>query len=58
LIRLIEVAIDGSEPPTTVWTAPPSGGINSGDYAPDEDGYIVSITDYNGELWLAEGTFP
>jgi Tol biopolymer transport system component/tRNA A-37 threonylcarbamoyl transferase component Bud32 len=58
LVQLVEAPLDGSEPPTIVWAASPEGGINSADYAPDEDGYIVSLTDYNGELWLAEGTFP
>jgi hypothetical protein len=41
-----------------VWRASPTGGLNSADYAPDEDGFVATVTEYNGELWIAEGTFP
>jgi hypothetical protein len=58
LVRLIEAPLDGSSPPVTVWTSSPTGGINSADYAPDGDGFIASVVEYNGELWLAEGVFP
>jgi Tol biopolymer transport system component/predicted Ser/Thr protein kinase len=58
LVRLVEAPLDGSAPPVTVWTSSATGGINSADYAPDGDGFIASVVEYNGELWLAEGVFP
>jgi Tol biopolymer transport system component len=53
---VVELPVDGSAPPVTRWQAG-LGGIESIDYAPDGDGYIMSLSSWDGDLWLAEGEF-
>jgi len=31
--------------------------VQSATYAPDGDGIIAALADYDGDLWLADGTF-
>jgi dipeptidyl aminopeptidase/acylaminoacyl peptidase len=54
--ELVEVAIDGATPPELVWKTELDG-VDTAEYAPDGDGFIVSSGAWDGDLWLAEGEF-
>jgi Tol biopolymer transport system component len=54
--ELVIVAIDGSVPPRVVWRAG-SGSVSTAAWT--RDGRIVAaVGGYEGDLWLADGTFP
>jgi dipeptidyl aminopeptidase/acylaminoacyl peptidase len=54
--ELHEVTLDGTAPPRLIAT-PTVGEIMHACYAPDGDGYVVSMSRWEGDLWLAEGRF-
>jgi len=54
--ELVELTIDASAPPRVVW-ASPSATLLTADYAPDGDGVIAGVADYDGDVWLADGAF-
>ena len=43
-------------PPRVLWTAA-TNSVLAIDYMPDGDGYLASLADYTGDVWLAEGQF-
>jgi len=55
--RLVEVSIDGHEPPALRWDAGLDG-IYSAGYAPDGDGFLLTVSVWEGDVWLADGEFP
>ncbi len=54
--EIVEITVDGSAPPRVVW-ASSTHTIVSADYAPDGDGLIAGLADYDGDIWLATGSF-
>ncbi len=54
--EVVEVTVDGSAPPQVLWTAT-TDSVLTVDYAPDGDGLIAGLADYDGDLWLADGRF-
>ena len=55
--QIVAVTLDGSVPPAIVWTAT-TGSVSAADWTADGAGVVAAIADYDGDLWLAEGTFP
>jgi Tol biopolymer transport system component len=55
--QIVAVTLDGSEAPATIWTAT-TGSVSAAEFARDGDGVIAAVASYDGDLWLAEGTFP
>ena len=55
--EVVEVALDGRTPPRVLWEAH-TDGVLFADYAPDGDGLVAGVADYDGDVWLAEGRFP
>jgi Tol biopolymer transport system component len=55
--EVIEITLDDSAPAKVLWTAR-TDGVLFADYAPDGDGILAGVADYDGDVWLAEGTFP
>jgi Tol biopolymer transport system component len=55
--EVVEARVDGSAPPAVLWRSGTEG-VQAADYAPDGDGIIAALADYDGDLWLAEGRFP
>jgi hypothetical protein len=55
--EVVEVVLDGSVPPTVIWTAA-TDGVNAADFAADGDGIIAALGEYDGDVWLADGVFP
>jgi Tol biopolymer transport system component len=56
-VKVVEIPLDGSTPERVLWTATTEG-LSGVEYAPDGNGVVLSISEYTGDLWLAEGTFP
>jgi Tol biopolymer transport system component len=54
--EVVELTLDGSAPPRVLWTAA-TNSVLAIDYMPDGDGYLASLADYTGDVWLAEGRF-
>ena len=54
--EVVEITRDGSAPPRVVWDAGDDS-VQAAIHAPDGDGLIVAVAAYEGDLWLAEGTF-
>ncbi len=54
--EVVELTIDGSAPPTVVWTAT-TDSVIAVDYTADGDGILAALADYDGDVWLAEGRF-
>jgi hypothetical protein len=54
---VLEMPADGSAPPEVRWQAGLEG-VDSVAYAADGDGYLATIIGWEGDLWLAEGSFP
>ena len=54
--EIVELTVDGSAPPRVVWTAS-TDSVLAVDWMPDGDGYLASMADYEGDVWLAEGRF-
>ena len=54
--EVVELTLDGSAPPRVLWTAA-TNSVLVIDYMPDGDGYLASLADYTGDVWLAEGRF-
>ncbi|HTJ43521.1 MAG TPA: protein kinase [Kofleriaceae bacterium] len=55
--ELVVVTLDGSAPPSTFWTAGTSS-ILAADWSPDQHGVVAALADYDGDIWIADGTFP
>jgi Tol biopolymer transport system component len=55
--EVVEVTVDDSEPAKSLWDAR-TDGVLFVDYAPDGDGVLAGVADYDGDVWLAEGVFP
>jgi len=55
--EIVEIRLDGSAPPATRWSSKTQS-IATVEYAPDGDGFIASLASFDGDLWLAEGSFP
>jgi serine/threonine protein kinase/Tol biopolymer transport system component len=55
--EVVEVTIDDSAPEKVLWSAR-TDGVLFADYAPDGDGIIAGVAEYDGDVWLAEGIFP
>jgi Tol biopolymer transport system component len=55
--ELVVVALDGSAPPSTLWSTGASS-ILAADWAPDDRGALAALADYYGDIWIADGTFP
>jgi hypothetical protein len=55
---VFEVPIDGSARPTLLWRLAGAEAIIAADYARDGDGVVGSLALWDGDLWLAEGSFP
>jgi len=54
--EIVIATVDGSAPPRVVWTAGASS-VSAAAWARDGS-IIAAIGGYEGDLWLAEGTFP
>ncbi|HEY5926704.1 MAG TPA: protein kinase [Kofleriaceae bacterium] len=54
--EIVIAQVDGSAPPRVVWTAG-AGSVSAAAWARDGS-IIAAIGGYEGDLWLAEGTFP
>jgi serine/threonine protein kinase/Tol biopolymer transport system component len=55
--ELHEVTVDGAAP-LRVIKVPGERDVSQACYAPDGDGYVVVLSRWEGDLWLAEGSFP
>ncbi len=56
-IRIMEARLDGTAAPRVLHTATTEG-FSTVDYAPDGRGFVISVDEYSGDLWLAQGRFP
>ena len=54
--EIVIATVDGSAPPRVVWTAGASS-VSAAAWTRDVS-IIAAIGGYEGDLWLAEGTFP
>jgi eukaryotic-like serine/threonine-protein kinase len=55
--QLVSVTVDGSAEPRVVWTAT-TGSVSAAEWARNDDSVIAVLGTYDGDLWLAEGSFP
>lgn len=55
--QIVEATVDGSAAPRVLWTAT-TDAVLAADWAPDGDGIVAGLADYDGDIWLAEGVFP
>jgi Tol biopolymer transport system component len=55
--ELYDVALDGKSPPRLIFSTS-AGALKGADYAPDDDGAIAALSTYDGDLFLADGSFP
>ncbi len=54
--QLVAITLDGSAPPRVAWTTT-TGSVNTATWL--RDGTIIAaVGSYEGDLWLADGTFP
>jgi Tol biopolymer transport system component len=54
--ELVEAPLDGKDPPVVRWTTTTES-LLAADWAPDGDGFVASLGDYRGDLWIADGLF-
>lgn len=54
--QVVAIALDGSTPARVVWNAG-TGSVGAAAWTTD-GGIVASVGGYEGDLWLADGTFP
>ncbi len=54
--QVVVAPVDGSVPPETVWSGTTTA-VSTVAWGPDGE-VIAALASYDGDLWLAEGTFP
>jgi Tol biopolymer transport system component len=55
--QLVSVTLDGGAAPRVVWTTK-TGSVNTATWQRDGVTIIAAVGGYEGDLWLADGTFP
>jgi len=55
--EVVIAPLDRSAPPATVWSSTNTS-VSMLAWTPDGASLIASISEYDGDLWLADGTFP
>ena len=55
--QVVAVPLDGSTPARILWNAG-TGSVSAAAWTSDGSGIIAAVGGYEGDLWLADGTFP
>jgi serine/threonine protein kinase/Tol biopolymer transport system component len=56
-VEVNEVTLGAGTPPVLLWKASTES-VDAAEYNPTGDGLVLSVIDFSGDLWLADGLFP